>query len=80
MIICTGDIIDSEKGITDSVIKLCEGLSEIAPSYYIYGNNEVKNIYNMPLSEQALDEKFGVKDGKRDPFMLNQLEYLKKQV
>ncbi len=74
VIICTGDIIDSEKGITDNVIKLCEGLAEIAPSYYIYGNNEVENIYNMPLSKQSLDEKFGVKDGKRDPFMLNQLE------
>lgn len=74
VIICTGDIVDYEKGITDSVIKLCEGLAKIAPAYFIYGNNEVDSIYNMPLSQQNLDEKFGFKEGKRDPFMLNQVE------
>lgn len=66
IILYTGDIIDSKKDKEDEVVNLCEKLSKVAPSYYVYGNNEVEKIYKMPLTEKVLDKKFGVKDGIRN--------------
>ena len=66
VIICTGDMVDSLDEDTNLVVALARGLSKIAPSYYIYGNNEVESIYNFPLNEQSLDRKFGFSKGNRD--------------
>ena len=49
-------------------------LSEIAPSYYVYGNNEVESIYGFPLNEKELDEKFGFNKTNRDETALSELE------
>ena len=59
IIICSGDIVDSAKNDVDYAVNLGEKLSKIAPSYYVYGNNEVESIYDIPLNEKELDEKFG---------------------
>ena len=67
IIVYTGDIIDSKDPLTDNVIKLCAQLAEVAPSYYIYGNNEVEKYYQDPLTQQSLDEKFGFDDTTRNP-------------
>lgn len=66
IIICTGDIVDSAKDDVDFAVALAQELSKIAPSYYVYGNNEVQTIYDFPLNEQALDKKFGFTSDNRD--------------
>ena len=67
LIIYTGDIIDSKSESNGRVISLCQKLSEIAPSYYIYGNNEVEIYYDIPLTQESLDKKFGFDDNNREP-------------
>lgn len=74
IILCTGDIIDSLAEDTDYATSLCEKLSDIAPSYYIYGNNEVEQIYDFPLNEKALDEEFGFDKNNRDEAALLEVE------
>ena len=67
VIIYTGDMVDSETSSDDTVIKLCKKLANVAPSYFIYGNNEVKKNYDCPLTQKNLDEKFGFNNDNRDP-------------
>ena len=67
LIIYTGDIIDSKAESNDKVISLCKKLSDIAPSYYIYGNNEVEKYYDIPLTQESLDKKYGFNDKTREP-------------
>ena len=74
LIICTGDMVDSAKEDIDFAVDLGKGLSEIAPSYYIYGNNEVETIYDIPLNEKELDEKFGFDQTNRDETALLKIE------
>ena len=59
VIICTGDIVDTVKGNEDGIEKFCRTLSDIAPSYFIYGNNEVERIYGFVLNKEELDKRFG---------------------
>ena len=66
VIVCTGDMLDSVKNRKEEIAKLCGALSEIAPSYYVYGNNEVEVVYDMPLSLTTLDKKFGYNDKFRE--------------
>lgn len=70
LIVCTGDIVDSATTSTKRVVGLCKGLAEIAPSYYIYGNNEVEKYYDVPLTQESLDKKFGFNDDNRKPSKL----------
>ena len=74
IIICTGDIVDSAKDDIDYAVSLGEELSKIAPSYYVYGNNEVETIYDFPLNEKELDKKFGFDKNNRDETALLKLE------
>lgn len=67
LIIYTGDIADSNAQSNDRVISLCKELSGVAPSYYIYGNNEVEKYYDVALNQDALDEKFGFNHSNREP-------------
>lgn len=70
LILYTGDIVDTSAESIDSAIALCRELSATAPSYYIYGNNEVERYYDIPLTQEALDEKFGFHDESRQPAKL----------
>lgn len=74
IIICTGDIVNSATDDVEYAVSLANGLSKIAPSYYIYGNNEVESIYDFPLNEKELDEKFGFDKNNRDEKALLDLE------
>lgn len=67
LIIYTGDIIDSKSKSIDRITLLCEALSDVAPSYYIYGNNEVEKYYDVLLNQEDLDKKFGFDNDNRDP-------------
>ncbi len=73
LIIYTGDIVDSKAPSDERVINLCKSLSDVAPSYYIYGNNEVKKNYDVLLNQKELDKKFGFNNENRDPKKLTEL-------
>ena len=70
LIIYTGDIIDSKTESNERVLSLCNVLSKVAPSYYIYGNNEVEKCYDNPFTKDSIDERFGFNDNNRDPSVL----------
>jgi predicted MPP superfamily phosphohydrolase len=74
IIICSGDIVNSAKDDIAFAKNLAKGLSEIAPSYYIYGNNEVETIYDINLTEKELDKKFGFDQTNRDESALLSIE------
>ncbi len=74
IILCTGDMVDSKKADTDFAVNLCGELAKIAPSYYIYGNNEVESIYDFNLNLKDLDKKFGFDDTNRDETALLKIE------
>ena len=67
LIIYTGDCVDSKAVSIDSVVSLCTQLATVAPSYYIFGNNEVERYYKDPLTQESLDKQFGFDDNNRDP-------------
>ncbi len=67
VILCTGDIIDAKRMDLEKTVQLCTKLSEIAPSYYVYGNNEVDHVYGYTLLQGTLDEKFGFDETNRNP-------------
>lgn len=67
LIIYTGDCVDSKAESIDGVVSLCAQLAQVAPSFYIYGNNEVERYYDTPLTQEALDAKLGFDDSSRDP-------------
>lgn len=73
VIICTGDIVDSAKDDVEYAVSLGKELSKIAPSYYVYGNNEVESIYDFNLNEKELDEKFKFNKSNRDETALLKL-------
>lgn len=73
IIIYTGDIIDSKSDSEDTVVNLCAKLAKVAPSYYIYGNNEVEKYYDSLLTQESLDEKFGFNNDNREPNKLLEL-------
>ena len=74
VIICTGDIVDSAKNDVDYAVNLGEELSKIAPSYYVYGDNEVESMYGFSLNEKELDRKFGFNKTNRDETALLKLK------
>ncbi len=67
LIIYTGDIVDSKANSNDKVLSLCKELADAIPSYYIYGNNEVEMYYDIPLTQESLDKKFGFNNETREP-------------
>ena len=73
IIICTGDIVNSAEKDVDYAESLAKGLAKIAPSYYVYGNNEVEGIYDFHLNEKEMDEKFGFNKDNRDEKALLEL-------
>ena len=74
IIICTGDMVDSATEDVDYAVALARELYKIAPSYYIYGNNEVDSIYGFSFNEKDLDEKFGFNKYNRDETKLLKLK------
>lgn len=66
IIICTGDIIDSSITDTEKIEYMGAELSKVAPLYFIYGNNEVECVYDIPLNQIDLDKKFSFTDETRD--------------
>lgn len=74
LIICTGDMVNSTVDDLSYIKEFSKSLAEIAPSYYIYGNNEKDTIYGFPFNEKDLDEKFGFNKDNRDEAAMLTLE------
>ena len=74
LIILSGDILDKDKDRLIEVVNFCSHLTKIAPTYYIYGNNEAEYVYNFPLSRDGIDEKFGFGEDNREANALLRLE------
>ena len=70
IILYTGDCLDADVPATDRVLSLCEALAKVAPSYYVYGNNEVEIYYKDVMTQDSLDAKFGFTNETRDPAKL----------
>ncbi len=66
LIAITGDCINSESGI-DQIAALCKELKDIAPTYYIYGNNECEIAFQNDMTLESLDSALGFSDKNRDP-------------
>lgn len=65
IIALTGDCID-ENGDAEETFRFCRALSEIAPTYYIYGNNECKRAFSSDMTLESLDGLTGANDTNRD--------------
>lgn len=70
IIVLTGDCVDSSDKSIDAATALCGELAKAAPTYYVYGNNEDEKYYDVPLSQEELDKKYGFTDESRDPSKL----------
>ena len=67
IILLTGDIITSKNGSVEEMLAFCSSLDKIAPTYYIYGNNEIETYYDSDFTLDALDAQLGFDEGDRDP-------------
>lgn len=74
IIIYTGDCIDPNDESVKATVKLCSALADVAPSYYVYGNNEVDWVYGFSLTRDSLDDKFGFEDDNRNPEKLLEMD------
>lgn len=74
IILLTGDCVDSDENSEENIVSLCASFVEIAPTYYIYGNNEAETVYGYPLTQDSLDEHFGFDGENRDPQKLTELD------
>lgn len=66
VIVMTGDMIDQNDDSWDVTIDLGGRLAEIAPVYYIYGNNECSRLFDNSMTLESLDDMLGMGDGSRD--------------
>lgn len=67
IILLTGDCLDAERGNEEQTVALCAEIAKIAPTFFIYGNNEVEKYYTYLLTQGELDAQFGFTDETRDP-------------
>lgn len=65
IIVLTGDCVDQDADIAPAV-SLCRALADIAPTYYIYGNNECAKAFSSTMTLEALDAAIGATDDDRD--------------
>ncbi len=70
IILFTGDNVASSKRVIKRTVELSDRLNDVAPTYYIYGNNEIEMYYDVPLNQEELDNKYGFDDSNRDPARL----------
>lgn len=74
LIVMAGDCIDQNDASDDVMLSLCRQLVEIAPVYYIYGNNEVSKQYHSDMSLDSIDRLLGVSGGERDSSKFHQMK------
>ena len=73
IILLTGDTL-SDQSSEGQIVTLCASFAKIAPSYYIYGNNEVQAYYPYLLTRDELDKQFGFNSQNREPQKLLEIK------
>lgn len=66
IIVMTGDMNDRREDSVELVLDLCRQLVEVAPVYYIYGNNETARSFGANgMSQEYIDELLGCTEDNR---------------
>ena len=65
IIVMTGDCLDSDGNINE-ITELCKALSDMAPTYYIYGNNEWKRAFDFGPTLDDIDKALNASDSNRN--------------
>ena len=73
IIILTGDCVDQD-ATADNTVSLCTALAKIAPTYYIYGNNECQKAFSNAMTLESLDELTGQTGETKDSQKLYDLD------
>lgn len=73
IIILTGDCVDQDAA-ADNTVSLCTALAKIAPTYYIYGNNECQKAFSNAMTLESLDELTGQPGETKDSQKLYDLD------
>lgn len=67
LIVMTGDMIDRREESTSAVVELCRSAAGVAPTYYIYGNNETSRAFGAKdMNLESVDALLGCGEGSRD--------------
>ena len=72
VIVYTGDCVDSSSPDSKKIQELIGSLKDVAPSYYVYGNNEVEKVYGNSFTKEAIDKMLGFDDKNRKAEALNE--------
>ena len=59
LIVTTGDMADKHSS-SDTFVKLCKRLSDVAPVYAVYGNNEDDIVYKSHMTRKEIDKMTGI--------------------
>lgn len=73
IIILTGDCVDQDAA-AENTVSLCTALAKIAPTYYIYGNNECQKAFSNAMTLESLDELTGQPGETKDSQKLYDLD------
>lgn len=74
LIVMTGDMVEQDDQSDDVLLSLCRRLVDIAPVYYIYGNNECTKSYGIPMGLDSIDQLLGCTEEDRDAGKFLELE------
>ena len=66
LIVMTGDCVEQDDGSYDTTLDLCAQLVEIAPVFYIYGNDENSRVYGIDMTLESLDARWATGEDDRD--------------
>lgn len=66
LIAMTGDCVEQSDDSYDVTVELCARLTEIAPVFYIYGNDETTRVYGIDMTLDSLDAQWGTGEDARD--------------
>lgn len=66
LIAMTGDCVEQSDDSYDVTVELCAQLTEIAPVFYIYGNDETTRVYGIDMTLDSLDAQWGTGEDARD--------------
>ena len=66
IIIATGDMLDRRDKKQDVAYNLLEKLTKVAPTYFVYGNNEWALDYDFDSSLEDLEKEYGQSENVHD--------------
>ena len=75
LIVMTGDMLDRREDSSDIVLELCQAAVSVAPTYFIYGNNETAKAFGTKdMNLQSVDDLLDCTEDNRDPGRFYELD------